>query len=123
MHQVPHAHLVRHRLSCFTGSACASLGGRRHHRRGLPPAPLARLLSQLGTSGAAAAVVQLAAAAPPSLANRPVADQPTSDRRVGCGKHIDTALEGVPEEQRCHCKAYSQAQHDADNGGVSCCQQ
>lgn len=23
---------------------------------------------------------------------------------VGCGKHIDYALEGVPEDKRCHCK-------------------
>ncbi len=24
---------------------------------------------------------------------------------VGCGKHVDVALSGVKEEDRCHCKA------------------
>ncbi|PSC75677.1 hypothetical protein C2E20_1094 [Micractinium conductrix] len=39
---------------------------------------------------------------------------------VGCGKHIDYALDGVPEDNRCHCKPYTQALHDAQNGGASC---
>ncbi|PRW50929.1 hypothetical protein C2E21_5592 [Chlorella sorokiniana] len=39
---------------------------------------------------------------------------------VGCGRHIDSALAGVSEEDRCHCKAWTQAQHDAEKGGGSC---
>ena len=31
----------------------------------------------------------------------------------GCGQHIDSALSGVPVDQRCHCKAATQAEHDA----------
>lgn len=39
---------------------------------------------------------------------------------VGCGAHIDSALAGVPEEKRCHCKSWTQKQHDEKNGGASC---
>lgn len=39
----------------------------------------------------------------------------------GCGKHIDSALEGVPNADRCHCKASTQAEHDAAGGGASGC--
>ena len=30
----------------------------------------------------------------------------------GCGYHIDSALEGVPIEQRCKCKEWSQAERE-----------
>lgn len=30
------------------------------------------------------------------------------------------AVQGVPEDNRCHCKAWTQAQHDAEHGGASC---
>ena len=43
--------------------------------------------------------------------------------RVGCGQHIDAALAGVPEDARCHCKPWTQAQQNAANGGASCCLQ
>ena len=31
---------------------------------------------------------------------------------MGCGKHIDQALEGIPVEERCHCKAHDQETFD-----------
>jgi hypothetical protein len=39
---------------------------------------------------------------------------------IGCGRHIDHALGGVEEGNRCHCKAYTQKMHDEQNGGASC---
>eukprot|EP00122_Pirum_gemmata_P013924 Pgem_evm1s12971 len=35
---------------------------------------------------------------------------------MGCGKHIDQALEGVLEAERCQHKAYTQAMQN-ENGG------
>lgn len=37
---------------------------------------------------------------------------------IGCGKHIDMALEGVPIEQRCACsgRPRTQAEYDASGG-------
>jgi hypothetical protein len=38
---------------------------------------------------------------------------------VGCGRHVDRALAGVPEEARCACKAKTQAEQD-EKGGSGC---
>lgn len=67
----------------------------------------------------AGAAPALLPARPPSPSASPALSLP-SPCRVGCGKHIDSALAGVPEEERCHCKAWTQAQHDAEQGGASC---
>jgi hypothetical protein len=37
----------------------------------------------------------------------------------GCGRHIESALAGVPEADRCHCKAATQKEQDAA-GGATC---
>jgi hypothetical protein len=38
---------------------------------------------------------------------------------AGCGAHIDSALSGVPMEERCACKAKTQAEHN-EKGGTGC---
>lgn len=37
----------------------------------------------------------------------------------GCGDHIDYALHDVPVDDRCHCKAFQDADRSATGGSVS----
>lgn len=39
----------------------------------------------------------------------PTCGKPTWE---GCGRHIDQALAGVPDDDRCHCQAATQAEQD-----------
>lgn len=37
------------------------------------------------------------------------------------GRHIDSALSGVPVDQRCHCKAATQEEFNKQGGGGGGC--
>lgn len=39
---------------------------------------------------------------------------------AGCGRHIDSALSGVPIEERCACKPNTQESYDATKGPSTC---
>ncbi|OAO14713.1 hypothetical protein AV274_3624 [Blastocystis sp. ATCC 50177/Nand II] len=39
---------------------------------------------------------------------------------VGCGRHVESALQGIPEEERCHCKPWTQEMVNENGGGKGC---
>ncbi len=43
----------------------------------------------------------------------PTCGKPTWE---GCGQHIDQALNGVPQAERCHCQAATQQEQDGRAG-------
>ena len=60
-----------------------------------------------------------AAAAAAAMCSRSTCSKCSKPTWAGCGRHIESALAGVPEADRCHCKAATQAEQDAA-GGATC---